>query len=65
MTKNQIDTNTGLILTIGSRYIIDKFYNNASEVELVTIYGKHFCRVKDTDTGAEWDTMHNRLSALN
>ena len=35
---------------------------NGGEIELVAIYGKHFCRVKDPDTGAEWDTMLNRLS---
>lgn len=46
----------------GSTYVIDAEYNNGGLVELVKIYGKHFCRVKDPDTGAEWDTMLNRLS---
>lgn len=58
----QAVTYTGLLATVGSRYIIDKEFRNGGEIELVTIYGKHFCRVKDPDTGAEWDTMLNRLS---
>ena len=50
------------LATVGSRYIIDKEFRDGGEIELVAIYGKHFCRVKDPDTGAEWDTMLNRLS---
>jgi hypothetical protein len=54
----------GLLLKAGSHYIIDKDFRNGGEVELVSIYGKHFCRVKDPDTGAEWETMMNRLSEM-
>lgn len=46
----------------GSTYVIDAEYNNGGPVELVKIYGKYFCRVKDPDTNAEWDTMLSRLS---
>ena len=59
----QAATYSGLLVTVGSRYIIDKEFRNGSEIELVSIYGKHFCRVKDTDTGTEWDTMLCRLSS--
>lgn len=52
-------------LIVGNSYIIDKGYKNSGEVILVCIYGKFFCRVKDPDTGSEWDTMKNRLSELN
>jgi hypothetical protein len=49
-------------LDIGNTYIIDKEFNNSGEVILTQIYGKVFCRVKDPDTGGEWDTMINRLT---
>lgn len=58
----EITTYNGLLATIGSRYIIDKDFRNSSEIILIKIYGEHFCRVKDPDTGTEWDTMINRLS---
>lgn len=51
-------------LTIGNSYIIDEGFSNSGEVVLIQIYGKFFCRVKDPDTGGEWDTMINRLSEL-
>jgi hypothetical protein len=48
--------------TEGKIYIIDNEYNNGGEVELVRVYGKHFCRVRDIDTKVEWDTMLHRLT---
>lgn len=47
----------------GKKYILDAKYNNGGEVILVSA-GRLFCRVKDLDTGIEWDTMLNRLSEL-
>lgn len=61
----QIVTYNGLLVTVGSHYIIDNGFRNSGEVELITIYGKHFCKVKDPDTGNEWDTMLYRLSNNN
>jgi hypothetical protein len=49
-------------LVVGNTYIIDKGFQNSGEVVLVCIYGKIFCKVKDPDTGNEWDTMLNRLT---
>jgi hypothetical protein len=46
----------------GKTYIIDADHPNGGDVILVRVYGKLFCRVKDPDTGGEWDTMINRLS---
>jgi len=51
-------------MEVGKTYIIDKGFANSGEVQLVEIYGKYFCRVKDIETGSEWDTMINRLSNL-
>lgn len=45
---------------VGDKAIIDKDFANGGPVEIVQIYGKHFCRVKDE--GGEWDTMIHRLS---
>ena len=59
--KDGNNANT-VLATVGCRYIIDNGFRNSGVVELVAIYGKHFCRVKDPDNGAEWDTMLNRLS---
>jgi hypothetical protein len=58
----QITTYTGLLIVVGNQYIIDKEFRGGSEVEVVVIYGKHFCRVRDIENGTEWDTMLNRLS---
>lgn len=52
-------------LIIGNHYIIDNKFNNSCEVELVAIFGKLFCTVKDPRDDAEWDTMINRLSDIN
>ncbi len=49
-------------MEVGKRYIIDAEFSNGGEVELVKIYGKYYCRVKDIDTNAEWDTMLYRLT---
>lgn len=61
---NQIINSKNLLIRVGDRYIIDKDFRNGSEVELVAIYGKHFCRVKNPINGVEWDTMCNRLSEI-
>lgn len=44
----------------GDRVILDKNFNNSSEVEIVWI-GKIIATVKDDD-GDQWDTMASRLS---
>jgi hypothetical protein len=49
-------------LIVGHKYIIDAEANNSGEVELVKVYGKNYCRVRDIETGIEWETMCNRLS---
>ena len=49
-------------LTVGETYIIDAEFRNSGEILLVKVYGRLFCRVKDPDSGNEWDTMLNRLS---
>lgn len=49
-------------LVVGETYLIDVGYNNSGEVILMKVYGHHFCKVKDPDTGEEWDTMIYRLS---
>lgn len=43
----------------GDMVILDKDFNNSSEVELV-IMRKHFSLVRSE--GYEWETMTNRLS---
>ena len=60
----QIVNTKGLLIKVGSHYIIDKGFRKGGEIKLLVIYGKYFCRVKDLDTGTEWDTMCNRLSCL-
>ena len=49
----------------GQKYIIDADYNNGGLIELIKIYGKHFCLVRCTETGSEWETMLRRLSVPN
>lgn len=48
----------------GLRYIIDAEFNNSTEIEVVKVYGKNFCRVREVSSGDEWDTMKYRLSRL-
>lgn len=52
-------------LIVGGTYIIDKKFQNGGKIILVKVYGKLFCRVKNPDTEAEWDTMIYRLSECN
>ena len=59
---NRVDFSVGLVE--GETYIIDKKFNNGGEVVLMKIYGRIFCKVKDPETGTEWDTMMNRLSPI-
>lgn len=61
---NKITTYLGIELIVGKRYIIDKEFRNSGEIELVRIYGHIFCRVKNPETNAEWDTMCNRLTPI-
>ena len=47
---------------VGRTYILDAdFATGGGEVEVVAS-GKYYCRVKDPQTGTEWDTMCYRLS---
>lgn len=56
--------NKSLIIKTGHKYIIDEGFKISGEVEVVKIYGNHFCRVKNPENGSEWDTMIYRLSEL-
>lgn len=55
---------TKIELVVGNKYIIDEEYANSGLVKLIKIYGKYFCRVRDTETGGEWDTMCDRLTEI-
>ncbi|MDQ5928964.1 MAG: hypothetical protein QG594_742 [Bacteroidota bacterium] len=60
---NKVDGSVSVeALEVGKRYRIDAEYANSSIVELVKVYGRHFCRVKSTISENSWDTMCNRLS---
>ena len=61
----EITTHKGLQLNVGHDYVVDKKSRGGHKVKLVKIYGKYFCRVQDSETNAEWDTMLNRLSEIN
>ena len=61
----QITTRSELTVTVGNNYILDKEFRNGSEIKVVAIYGKHFCRVQTLDEQkSEWDTMLYRLSEI-
>lgn len=60
----EITTYTGLTITVGKEYILDKEFNNGGVVKVIAIYGKLFCRVEDPEGLSEWDTMINRLSEI-
>ena len=60
----EFTTSSGLKIVVGNHYIIDKEFRNGSEIEVVKIYGKFFCRVKSVKGGGEWDAMLYRLSAI-
>lgn len=51
-----------VLVAVGQRCYIDKNFANGGMVEVVAIYGKHYCRVRCTETKVEWDTMLYRLS---
>lgn len=56
-------------LVIGQFYMLDREFMNHGVVQLIELYGKgehyrYFCKIQDTDTGNQWETMCSRLSHL-
>ena len=49
---------------VGNRYILDKGFVNSGEVIVVKVHGKHFCKIKDPESGSVWDTRISRLSEI-
>lgn len=45
---------------VGKTYTLDKSFRGGYDVEVVAVFGQHFCRVKSEDS--EWDVMISRLS---
>lgn len=60
----KVTTILGIELEVGKHYILDKNFNNKSEVIIVNIYGKMFCRIKSITSSNEWDVMCNRLTPI-
>lgn len=57
-----MDKSKIIVYSEGTKYIIDSEFNNCCEVELIKIYGKHFCEVRCVKTNSVWETMLYRLS---
>lgn len=46
-------------------YKVTNYYTLGNGVvELIDVYGTYYGRVRDIDTGGEWDVMLNRLKPI-